>query len=78
MMHYLRREDRSPFGNYIEAANFIFHSNPSYHAKLISRDANIVAHTLARSSRSYGSPSTWVEPPAFVGGLLDVSCLNCE
>lgn len=50
--------DRSSFGAYIDSARIILRNNPLFFVNLIFRDANVVSHTLARSSRAFGSPST--------------------
>ncbi|KAL8513050.1 hypothetical protein ACS0TY_019292 [Phlomoides rotata] len=44
----------------------------------VPRSANAMTHNFARVSRSYSSSHTWVEPPAFVDGLLQDFCLNCK
>ncbi|KAL8478964.1 hypothetical protein ACS0TY_030742 [Phlomoides rotata] len=73
-----RREDDTVFGRYIHSCSMLQNSfdNCLYH--FVRRSTNTLAHTLARASRSFPSPTVWVEPPTFVDGLLDDICFDCE
>lgn len=64
----------SMFGSIIERYRVMLHSQPHYTVNWISRDANIVAHHLARNSRDYSSPYYWVERPDFVDNLSNSAC----
>ncbi|KAL8459135.1 hypothetical protein ACS0TY_035719 [Phlomoides rotata] len=67
--------DLSIFGDYILRCKLFLESRPNISVSFVRRNANVLAHRLARASRSYSSPNTWVEPPNFVDGLLRVSCV---
>lgn len=69
--------DDTIFGDLIAASKVILRQNSGFEVRWVSRNANSVAHALARNSRDFESPSCWVEPPSFVVGLLDV-CHSCE
>ncbi|KAK6147935.1 hypothetical protein DH2020_018847 [Rehmannia glutinosa] len=67
-------EDWSELGRIIRSCRKLLESEPSYMVQFTKRQANVVAHALARASCSYVSPSTWVEPPPFVVAHLDNIC----
>ncbi|KAL8465652.1 hypothetical protein ACS0TY_034940 [Phlomoides rotata] len=68
------RIDISTFGDYINLFNDLLAHNVLFDIKLVRRNSNDVAHSHARASVSYDSPSLWVKPPDFVDGLLDNFC----
>lgn len=47
---------------------------PSYSINFVKRDANSMAHEIARVSRSYENSFCWIDPPSFVVGLPYTSC----
>lgn len=69
------RED-TPFGNYIIARKKFLSDFLNISVNWMSRNANMVAHSLTRAARHYESPYYWVEPPKFVDDLLDI-CHSC-
>lgn len=48
--------DASSFGDYITAGKNILKENPYYSVKWVCRNANLVAHCLARAACIYDSP----------------------
>lgn len=68
--------DASLFGDFIEVCRKILLEQPRYVVCWVCRNANMVAHVLARNSRDFESSSYWVELPEFVDGLLDF-CRSC-
>ncbi|KAL8475941.1 hypothetical protein ACS0TY_028554 [Phlomoides rotata] len=65
------------FGDVINACKKILRESPTYKLSWIRRDANIVAHQIARNARSFPSPNCWVERPIHVDGLPNISCTCC-
>lgn len=68
--------DESLFGDLVENIRAILRNHSNFKVVWVSRNANVVAHSLARMSRSFESPYCWVEPPDFVDGLPDI-CTSC-
>ncbi|KAK6144889.1 hypothetical protein DH2020_021709 [Rehmannia glutinosa] len=58
-------------GKIIRVSKTILSSEPLYRVQYVSRQANIVAHALARASNSHASPTIWVEPSDFVVAHLN-------
>ncbi|KAL8531537.1 hypothetical protein ACS0TY_008219 [Phlomoides rotata] len=70
--------DFSVFGDYVTACKGVLSQHPHFSVRWVYRNANLLAHSLARASWNYDSPYIWVEPPDFVDGLLEsiCSCIN--
>ncbi|KAK6125469.1 hypothetical protein DH2020_040802 [Rehmannia glutinosa] len=65
-------------GRIIRSSKAILESEPSYKVQFVYRQANVVAHVLARVSTSYASHTIWVEPLDFVVAHLGSICnLHC-
>ncbi|KAL8533694.1 hypothetical protein ACS0TY_009914 [Phlomoides rotata] len=64
----------SVFGDIIEACKIKFRSHPYCSAGWVGREANFVAHRLARIARDSPSPFTWVELPFDMDSLPHTSC----
>ncbi|KAL8529675.1 hypothetical protein ACS0TY_006929 [Phlomoides rotata] len=62
------------FGVIIEACKLKFSTHPHCSVGWVVREANFVAHRLARSARDSPSPFTWVELPFNVDNLPHTSC----
>lgn len=61
-------------GSILSSCRRILDNNHLITVRFIRRDANEVAHRLARAAKDFPSPHCWVEPPDFVDGLLNISC----
>lgn len=70
------RLDISEFGSIIRASHQILQQEPMFLVKFIRRQANVVAHELAREALSYASPTSWVYPSVFISHVLALTC-NC-
>ncbi|KAL8463223.1 hypothetical protein ACS0TY_034025 [Phlomoides rotata] len=68
------RIDLSTFGDYIGLCTEFLTQNELFVVKLVRRNANDVAHILARVFVFYDSRCLWVEPSDFLDGLLDIFC----
>ncbi|KAL8491270.1 hypothetical protein ACS0TY_023056 [Phlomoides rotata] len=69
-----RLDSNSVFGDIIEACKQKFRAHPHCLVGWIGRQANFVAHHLARSARNFPSPFTWVELLFDVDSLPHTSC----
>ncbi|XVF51873.1 hypothetical protein PTKIN_Ptkin04bG0219100 [Pterospermum kingtungense] len=63
--------DLSEFGTIILNCKSIFNQGEAFSLNFVKRQANKVAHALARSSCCYASPYDFDEPPQFVRRSLD-------
>ncbi|KAL8544614.1 hypothetical protein ACS0TY_005005 [Phlomoides rotata] len=63
----------SSFGDYISRSKLLLMFKPNIYVHFVRRNANVLAHRLARASQSFPSPNTWIEPPSFVDDLLQVA-----
>lgn len=64
----------SILGDIVDGCKRALLNSPNFSVRWIPRDANVTAHRLARSARSFSSPHYWVERPTCVDGLPDISC----
>ncbi|KAL8459186.1 hypothetical protein ACS0TY_036598 [Phlomoides rotata] len=69
-----RLDSISVFGDIIEACKQKFCAHPYCSVGWVDRQANFVAHRLARIVRNSPSPFTWVELPFNVDSLPHTSC----
>lgn len=65
----------SVFGDYVSACKSILIAYPWFSVHFIRRDTNSLAHEFARCSRNFGVTHCWLDPPDFVDGLPDSSCV---
>ena len=66
----LCRTDVSEFGSIIQQCIYMLDQAQNFHVCYVWRQANKIAHVLARASYSYASPTVWYEPPDCIGALL--------
>lgn len=64
----------SVFGDYVSSCKAILVDVPSFSVGLVCRDANILAHSLARASKSFELSYCWYDPSDFVVGLPNAPC----
>lgn len=64
----------SVFGDFISSCKTIMTKMPSISIGFVCRDANIMAHTWVRASRSFELSHYWYDPLDFVAGLPTVIC----
>ncbi|KAL8496432.1 hypothetical protein ACS0TY_020229 [Phlomoides rotata] len=62
------------FEDIIDACRHIFMSHPYCKVVWVGRQANFMAHHLAKIARNFPSPFIWDELPFDVEGLLHTSC----
>ncbi|CAN1143796.1 hypothetical protein LINPERHAP2_LOCUS13779 [Linum perenne] len=67
-----RGADETEFGDLIHSCISILDRHPEFSVVHVRRSGNTAAHTLARQSRLFGSPTVGVTPPEW----LDESLLN--
>ncbi|KAL8543828.1 hypothetical protein ACS0TY_004396 [Phlomoides rotata] len=53
--------DDSAFGDYARRCRLILGSQPGFSVHFVHRNANVVAHCLARTSHSFTSPFVWID-----------------
>ncbi|XP_073119689.1 uncharacterized protein [Henckelia pumila] len=68
--------DLTEFGGIIDNCRNFLAIQPSLSVHFVRRQANEVAHVLARHSHYYVSPCVWVEAPYFIGELLTMYYAN--
>lgn len=61
--------DVTPFGDCISAGKSLLSFCPIFVIHWVSRNVNVMAHSLARDARHFESPYYWTEPPMLVEGL---------
>ena len=62
--------DISEFGSIISECRDLLNQVLSFKYSFVRREANVIAHSLARESRYYGGFQQWQDPPNFIEGLL--------
>ena len=67
------RIDQSEFGCLVRDGKALFSFNVNLSLRFIKRQANIVAHIVARVACYNASPSCWLEAPPFIVEALDCS-----
>lgn len=50
----------------------IIATNPGFSVHFIRRQANDIAHVLAKHFRFYASPFIWVETPSYIDDLMNM------
>ncbi|KAK6116072.1 hypothetical protein DH2020_008341 [Rehmannia glutinosa] len=60
----------------IQECRAFLQSEPEVSAKFVRRNANMVAHELAKGSFSFDSPSVWNFPPLCIVNLLSLDALD--
>ncbi|KAL8486662.1 hypothetical protein ACS0TY_023381 [Phlomoides rotata] len=65
----------SVFSEIVDGCRSILVTNPGFRICWVPRDANVMAHCLARGARDFSSPYYWVERPLFVDNSPDIPCL---
>ena len=68
--------DISEFGNLIGNCRRLVLENPNVRISYVRRQANGVAHALAKAAHYYASPSLWQQVPSFLRDLLLSDVLN--
>ncbi|XP_073025183.1 uncharacterized protein [Primulina eburnea] len=68
------KEDISEFGAIISECRKVIRQRPSFRVSFARRQANKVAHNLARASCFYARPSIWITPPDFILDVLNEDC----
>ncbi|KAK6145715.1 hypothetical protein DH2020_022535 [Rehmannia glutinosa] len=68
--------DLSEFGKIIHQCVSLLSFEPHFSVQQVRRQANMVAHAITRVAIFHASPTTWVEPPAFVLAYLDEICTS--
>ncbi|XP_073275463.1 uncharacterized protein [Primulina huaijiensis] len=64
-------EDNSEFGAIISECREVIRQKPSFSVCFTRRQANKVAHNLARASCFHARPSIWNTPPDFIIDVLN-------
>nr|DAD25261.1 TPA_asm: hypothetical protein HUJ06_026725 [Nelumbo nucifera] len=62
--------DLSEFGSLVHECSSLLQQGVNFSVACVKRQANTVAHSLARASCRFANPCIWHEPPAFVEELL--------
>ncbi|XP_073300593.1 uncharacterized protein [Primulina huaijiensis] len=64
--------DNMEFGGIMESCRDIVASKPGFSVHFVRKQANEIAHMLAKYSRFYDSPFVWVETPTCFGELMNL------
>lgn len=72
-----RRPDISTFVDHIKISKLLLNSCSLYRVARVRREANFVAHRIARIVRSVPSPCIWVEPPNIFMDALHDNLYSC-
>ncbi|XVF80380.1 hypothetical protein PTKIN_Ptkin15bG0065400 [Pterospermum kingtungense] len=70
------QQDYSKYGSLIYECKSLLKNDVSFSIHFVRRQANEIAHTLAKLSCSLASPALWREPPIDVLNLLEDVCFE--
>ena len=69
--------DQYEFGCLVQDCKALFSLNANLTLCFIKRQANRVAHIVARAACYNASPSYWLEAPPFIVEALAIDCSSC-
>ncbi|KAL8496020.1 hypothetical protein ACS0TY_019945 [Phlomoides rotata] len=65
---------RTTYSDIVAGYRGVLKDNRGWSVVWVNREANVMAHRLARAARGYCSPHYWVECPVFVDCLPGIFC----
>ncbi|XP_073029397.1 uncharacterized protein [Primulina eburnea] len=69
-----KNADHTEFGSIISGCRTLLDGHPSFKIQHVRRQANMVAHTLARNAIAYANPFIMIETPEILCNFISYDC----